>query len=384
MRLPGGLTEEALAAAAAEPDPEALAAGSRLRARFGPEQAAAAVTQVVLRRRAAAKFGAAAAEMFFTRDGLEQATRPEVAAHRARQFRAAGVGRVVDLGCGIGSDARACAAAGLEVVAVESDPATAEMAEANLAPHATARVVPGDARQLAGELLVDPGSAAFCDPARRTAAGRTWRTADFRPEWAFVLRLLDGSRPACIKVGPGVPYGEIPADAMAEWVSHAGTVVEAALWRLPGRAPGRSATLLPAGVTRVAEVAEPALPLRPPAAFLYEADGAAIRAGLVSGLGAELGLARLDPRIAYLTGEAAIASPWLAGFRVREVLPVQEKALRAWVRERGIGVLEIKKRGLEVDPAQLRRRLKPAGPASATLVLTPTPEGARALVVDRL
>ena len=94
--------------------------------------AAAAVTQVVLRRRATTKFGAAAARLFFTREGLEQASRPAVAAHHAERMLAAGVRRVVDLGCGIGTDAMAFARAGLEVVAVDSDPLTAEVAAANL------------------------------------------------------------------------------------------------------------------------------------------------------------------------------------------------------------------------------------------------------------
>jgi 16S rRNA G1207 methylase RsmC len=114
--LPFGLTEEVLAAAMAEPDPGALAAGTRLRRLAQPEQAAAALQQAALRRQAVDKFGPAAAAMFFTRDGLEQATRLVVADQHARRFVAAGVRRVVDLGCGIGADALAFARAGLAVV----------------------------------------------------------------------------------------------------------------------------------------------------------------------------------------------------------------------------------------------------------------------------
>ncbi|MEZ5089378.1 MAG: hypothetical protein R2719_06410 [Micropruina sp.] len=67
-----------------------------------------------------------------------------------------------------------------------------------------------------------------------------------------------------------------------------------------------------------------------------------------------------------------------------DVLDAGEKALRSWIRRERIGTLEIKKRGVDVDPAALRRRLKPSGTGSATLMLTPTPDGARALVVRRL
>src|SRR6185437_7097770 len=48
--------------------------------------AAVALTQAQLRRRARTKFGAAADRMWFTPDGLEQATRAEVADHRASRF----------------------------------------------------------------------------------------------------------------------------------------------------------------------------------------------------------------------------------------------------------------------------------------------------------
>jgi len=75
----------ALAAAGAEADPSSLAAAGRLRRDLPGEQAAAALTQAGLRRRAVTKFGDAAQRLFFTPDGLEQATRGEVAAWRCRR-----------------------------------------------------------------------------------------------------------------------------------------------------------------------------------------------------------------------------------------------------------------------------------------------------------
>lgn len=83
----------ALEAAMAEADPTSLGAGERLRRVFGPEEAAWALGQVALRRKAVAKFPRAA-EMLFTRDGLEQASRAPVAAWRAARFAEAGVREV--------------------------------------------------------------------------------------------------------------------------------------------------------------------------------------------------------------------------------------------------------------------------------------------------
>ena len=53
-----------------------------------------------------------------------------------------------------------------------------------------------------------------------------------------------------------------------------------------------------------------------------------------------------------------------------EHLPYREKQLKAALRERGIGRLTIKKRGVDVTPDALRKRLALAGDEEATLVLT--------------
>ena len=117
--------------------------------------------------------------------------------------------------------------------------------------------------------------------------------------------------------------------------------------------------------------------------FLYEPDGAVVRAGLVDEFASLVRAHRVDPSVAYLTADWDMPTPFATVFAVREVLPFDEKVLRAWVRERGIGTLEIKKRGLDVDPADLRRRLRPKGRGAATLVLAPTPAGARVVVCER-
>jgi SAM-dependent methyltransferase len=196
---------------------------------------------VALRHRARTKFGDRAGSLFFTRDGLEQASRPSVAGHHARRFVAAGVRRVIDLGCGIGSDALAFADAGLEVIAVEIEPHTAEVARANLAGRA--EVITGDAEELAGT-LINNDDGVFLDPARRTTAGRLWRTEDFTPRWSFVTGLLDGTRTTGVKLGPALPHREIPAGVEAEWVSDHGETVEVGLWSGAGSEPDRRAALI--------------------------------------------------------------------------------------------------------------------------------------------
>jgi hypothetical protein len=179
--------------------------------------------------------------MFFTRDGLEQASRPEVADYHASRFVQAGVQRVIDIGCGIGSDSLAFARAGLEVVALDVDPVTAVVAQANLGDRVS--VICADAHDVADQLM-GPGVGVFCDPSRRDDRGRLWRVEDFAPPWSFVTGLLDANRTAGVKLGPALPHTLIPETAEAEWVTHRGDTVEVTLWSGVGASPGRRLALV--------------------------------------------------------------------------------------------------------------------------------------------
>ena len=380
--------EPALAEASDQPDPGSLAAATALRRHWPAEQAAAALGQVALRRRAVAKFGERAARLFFTAEGLEQATRTDVARWRAERLAATGVREVVDLGCGIGADALAFRDAGLVVRAVEADPATAVLARANLDPISSGdehgppvEVRCGDAVELASSLLAGD-AAVFADPARRTAAGRTWRVGDVTPPWGFVTGLLVG-RVGCVKAAPGLPASFIPGGVATTWVSHRGDLVETSLWSGPWPSDSRTAVLLPSGA-RLEAGGRSAPPVGAIGPFLFEPDPAVIRAGAVAALAEQLDGRVPQAGIGYLFADAYGETPFATGFEVLDELPFDERVLRRWVADQGIGAIEIKVRGLDVDPAALRRRLKPKGRASATLVLTPTTVGARTLVVRRI
>ena len=216
-----------------------LAVQTELRRHAAPEHVAAAIGQVELRRHAEAKFGDAAARMWFTRDGLEQATRASVAAHRAGRLAAFRADSLVDLGCGIGGDLVAAAKVGVTCVGVDLDPLRVAVAEANLAA-----LECGGAVAVADATEVDTGpfAVAFADPARRTGAGRTFDVDEWSPPWPFVERLL--TRDSCVKVAPGIPHSLVPDGVEAEWVSDHGEVKEAALWSGGLATTARRATVI--------------------------------------------------------------------------------------------------------------------------------------------
>jgi hypothetical protein len=342
----------------------------KLRRRYDAAVVTAAVTQASLRHRAVAKFGAGdAARMFFTPDGVEQATRSVVGTHRADRLASALPGTsVVDLGCGIGGDLIAMARSGLRVTGVDRDPATAEAARANLA----ALGLPGSVVTAEVESIdLTPYDVVFADPARRQDGRRVFDRNAYSPPWSFVTSLFE--RTACVKLAPGIPHEVVPAGVEAEWVSDSGDVKEAALWSGElASGCARRATLLgtaygPVGVT---DADAPEVATGPVGRYIYEPDGAVVRAGLVTAVAAAVGGRLLDPRIAYVTADELTPSPLASAYEVLETLPYKEKTLRAWVRSAGIGTLEIKKRGVDLDPAQLRRRLSPKGPRVATLIVT--------------
>ncbi|WP_084127859.1 class I SAM-dependent methyltransferase [Demequina sp. NBRC 110055] len=366
------LTPDGLALVDALPPYDAkrsLAMGESIRTQgVDPALVAAALTQSRLRADAVGKLGDFTSGMLLTQDGLEQATRLTVAARHAARYRDAGVESVADLTAGIGADAMAFAALGLDVTAIERDEATALLADHNLRHWDTARVVHADSMSLTESLDVD---ALFADPARRTARGRRHDPQDYAPALDDVLALR-ASHPALgVKVGPAIPHEAIPADAEAEWVSVDGSVIEAALWHGPlATAAGHAALVVHGdqahrltGSTDRADAGELT-------DYLYEPDGAVIRAGLVGEVAARLGGHLVDPMIAYIAAPAPVATPFARGYRVLETVPLKPKAIAQALRTRNVGAVDIKKRGVDITPEQLRPQLKLKGDERLTVILT--------------
>lgn len=363
-------------------DPRSLSDAESLRRTASPAHVAVALTQVELRRRAEVKFADDAGRMYFTPEGLEQATRAPVAAHRAARLRASGLETVVDLGCGIGGDLLALARAGLTVAGVDLDPVRVEVARANLGALGL-----GGAVGVADATTVDTRAfdVAYADPARRSARGRVFDVEGWTPPWPFVQDLL--TRDACVKLAPGLPHDVVPDGVEAEWVSDHREVKEAVLWSGRLATTARRATVI--GDGGLATLTDEDLPASLPdaaglPAYLFEPDGAVIRAGLVTAVAALVDGHLLDPHIAYVRGPSPVTTPFARGYRVVEELPYREKQLRAALRERGVGRLTIKKRGVSVVPEELRRRLALRGTEEATVVLTRVAGRGTALLVDPL
>lgn len=362
-----------------------LAVATRLRREHPAGLVSAALGQARLRQRAVAKFGAEDAyRMFFTPHGVEQATRASVAAYRAGRFAALGVRRLADLCCGNGGDAIALARAGIAVLAVDRDPLTCEVARANAAALGLSELIEVRCADVA-EVDTAGYDAVFVDPARRGASkgaarsasgrgggratgGRIFDPEAYSPPLSWAVEAARKAPHAALKIAPGVPHEAVPEDAEAEWISDGGDVKEAVLWF--GTSPGtRRATLLP-GPRSLTGTGLPDPAVRPVGRYLYEPDGAAIRAHLVADVAEQVDGGLIDETIAYVTSDELRPTGYASAYEITDVLPFNVKKLRAIVRERGIGVAVIKKRGSAVEPEELRKKLKLEGADSCVIVLT--------------
>jgi len=345
-----------------------------------PQVVRAVIAQTELRFKARVKFGPFADSLIFTPAGLEQATRLTIAGLHARRYTNAGSTHVADLGCGIGTDSIALASAGLKVTAVEMDETTAAATTLNLMPFENATVVHGGAEET--DLTGIDG--VWLDPARRTdVKGSTRRLFDpeaFSPPLSFVEKLVDDGLDVGVKLGPGLPHEAIPDSAEAVWISDHGSVIEACLWfgKLKRPEVTRAALVIDKDgahelVSSASARNDALAPVGELEAHIYEPDGAVIRSHLISTLLEQTGGHLLDEHIAYFTHAEKISTPFARGYKVLATHDYNVKKLRSWVKSNAIGTLDIKKRGVDVTPEELRRILLAGSPKSAknkaTLIL---------------
>lgn len=336
-----------------------------IRESFG-DRAAVLVETVLLRRRAAARLGDVD-DWLFTGDALQQATATPVAAHRAR--RLAGM-TVHDVTCSIGTELAALRSAS-EVLGSDIDPVRLAMARHNVVG---VPLVRADALR-----PVSRGAVVLADPGRRDAGRRVFRPRDFSPPLDALFDTYR-DRELVVKCSPGIDFSRLDFSGEVEVISLAGEVREACLWSVGLAEPGvsRRATVLGAdgSVEQLTDAEPDDCPAASEGRWIVDPDGAVVRAGLVRHYAARHGLWQLDPKIAYLSGDGL--PPATRGFEVLEKVPFSERRLRQALAEMDCGAAEILVRGVDVDPAAVRPRLRLRGTRPLSVVITRIGAGSRA------
>lgn len=329
--------------------------------------------------------------MLFAETLLQQASSLSIGRYKARRF--AGVGPVADLCCGLGGDLIALAEVG-EAIGVDRHPVAALLARHNLAALGLeARVIESDVEAFDLESV----AAWHVDPDRRTASSpdRTSRTVhleSFSPDVEWLREALRRRPDACLKLAPATPVpDDLAALGTREWIGAEGETKQQLLWtgRFREASADRVATLLDDAGAPVARFGstdgdeETCELAEGPGAFAYEPHSALLTAGLAERWAASHGLARVAFGVEYFVGPAPIASPWSAVFEIEEELPFDRRKLKAWLRARNVGRLEIKVRRARVVPEELRRELKVPGDEARTLLIYAEPSGKHRVSVAR-
>ncbi|NOY28809.1 MAG: hypothetical protein GXP28_01140 [Planctomycetes bacterium] len=361
----------------AESDQSVLRLLGRLRKVLGAERSRLIVDQIALRRRATSKFGTLAKRMFFTDLGLQQSTDLGIARYKAARLRPKI--RALDYCSGIGGDLLALAER-TSVVGWDRSPEIACLARANF------RAV-----DCAGSVEMQVGNVEdqtpradevwHLDPDRRADGRRSTQVEWHSPGPEVVDRWLKVAPQGILKLAPAALVPERwQCEAELEWITRDRECRQLIVWfgQLATAAGQRRATVLKGSLDR----ATPMVPhsfqgdpriVAPRASslqkYVYEVDPAVRAAGLSGALAVEYELTALAPGSAYLTREHRVDHPLLACFEVIDHLPFRVGSLKNHLQSLGIGRLEIKKRGVKVDPEQLRKQLKLRGSGSATLLI---------------
>lgn len=344
-------------------------------------QRIALLEQRALREKAARK-QPRASEMLFTALGQQQMTADALSIYKAGRLPS-GVRSIADLCCGLGGDSLhlppevAVAGVDRDLETLRAYRYNNHVFRAGGAPGAafTAAVLADVTRF---EARVD---GIFIDPARRTLeASKGERDFDAEPEpgWSALTDIVRRFGDAVLKLGPGTRLPDELAEGEREYLGlrdecHELTVRTGAFGR-PGWV--RAVEVTPEGggeafvEARACDLDDTFGRVEEPGAWFYEPVKCVVRAHLFGVLAQRHGLWQLDGRIAYLGGNERVESPLLKRYRVLGLHAVDEAALRAEVAAKGVGVLEIKKRGLDIVPEVWRKKLKPKGPNAATLVFT--------------
>jgi len=324
------------------------------------------------------------------RGAVEQATPARVATWHAHQIPADC--RLLEIGCGCGSDSLALAHRAANLIATDIDPVRAACTHMNLMAFGLsgARAIPGDGF----EILGGDGSRAtvvFVDPDRRPEGRRTLDPEEWRPPLSAVTALLDGERSVFVKAAPSLDPDDIDERFGVTYVSNDGECVEAFLAAGPAAPDGDRvrAVYLPAdGPSQLLSGDRGAAPTAAIGEALYVPDPAAIRASLLAELCRQYDVGLLDPEIAFMTGTAGRTTPWLREYTIRASLPMHPKRLRAALRPLAPSQVRVHCRGVPLSaPAihdDLRKKVKRGRGPEVDVFVTRVDDVPTAILAERV
>lgn len=372
----------------------------RLRKQFSSEQTHFIASQIGLRIQATTRF-ALAAEMLFTDRSLQQTTDGAIAAFKASLISklAPQVKHVTDLCCGMGGDLQALAAR-YNVTGVELDPQLCHLAKHNATLNNlnTVEIISGDASQ--SRLNTDW---VHIDPDRRYDGLRHTDVNSLQPGGETLEQLIrqvgNSLQGLSVKLAPASIIAQHwQSQCQLYWIQSRNECRQqlAVFTCDNARQNYRTALAIDQSATPKWEFSYPNeglrnsrdVPLKGSVdKFLYEPKPAILAGQLAPSWALSHDLQYIHSGVAYFTSDFASKLSGGTCYEILEELPFDLKKIKRHLKQHDIGRLEIKKRGVDTTPEQLRKKLKPRGKNGATLIIAGNPHSekpARAYIAKYL
>ncbi len=330
----------------------------RLRRKVSPGRAHLLLQQVALRYKARRKFSRSEA-LFFLPVLLEQSTSEAISRYKATVLPKQ---PFADLCCGLGGDALGPVLEGVPVTCVDRSEFATELAAHNTrvyAPDHQATVVAADVTTFP----IGQFAAWHLDPDRRPKGYRTTQLATHQPGVEVLRSLLDQNPNGLLKLAPAT---ELPDDwdyaCEREWIGELRECKQQ--WVRHGMFAGdpgtHRATIIgsdgqvlgsvegqpdngPGGRVQLAFTDQPL-------EYLYEPHATVRAAGLTRQVAQTWGLSGIGRDAAWLTGPQIKPDASLARFRVVDAMPFHRKRVKQRIASLQWGTLEVKTRGVPLDP----------------------------------
>ncbi len=336
-------------------------------------QASMLIEQIRLRRRAVNRFPDAE-KWWWTDRGLQQASDWCCALFKAQLIPPNE--RVIDCCCGVGADLVALANR-FDVMGIDRDPIVSLLAAANLRSHNVhGHLVVGELPSIIGL------NQAFClhiDPDRRPQGRRVSQGEGFSPPLAEVLSMAGRSRGTIIKLAPATDVTVQSIGGFQRgWIGSAGQCRQQLLIRgacCTSFTAERFAALCDHPDSPEVYQWHSPIGQTPDISdqigdYVYDIHPVLHAANLQSEWAQEKSLRAITAPAGYFTSSMRLESAWLQRFRVLDVLAWDQRKVRSWLRHRMAGIVEVKKRLVELDANLHQRRLSQTDGEPVTLLIT--------------
>lgn len=334
-----------------------------------------ALTLVLLRKKAETKFSKAQ-HMYFTREGLEQATNENLSNYLTDQLHGQiNASMVIDIGCGNGGNLLSFAKK-FHVIAIDNDPIHLIFAKENAHVYGVDKkinFVNTSAEEfLKSNQLLNDSNIFFLDPQRmRQGKTKTRSLFNTSPKINELLpQLFKNSQKVFIKISPAFDYAEIkmlPDTPEIEVISQNNVNKLVILWFKDLKKTMRKATCIIENQIFSFESKKmeddeeaPIIESLKNNDYIFEPNKAIIKAHLINTVALKFHMHRLNKKIGFLVGEKLPKHEGRKLFRIFRIVEISSslRKLKRRLDELSIKQADIITRGFFLKPDSVRKKLK--------------------------